>query len=197
VLERAIEECRAAGILGAQCLGSDLAHDVIVTRGAGAYICGEETGLLESLEGKKASRARSRRSRRSSRLRHATTVNNVETFSHAPHIVKNGAAWFAASGPKRAPARRCSASRVSSSGRVSTSCRSARGSTRSSSSTPADPLPGRKVKGVIPAACRCRSCRCRSSTADGERVLRERKTLLGTGGVMVLDDTVCMVRVVA
>ena len=51
-VQRAIDECYAAGLLGADVLGSGFRHDVVVVRGAGAYICGEETGLLESLEGK-------------------------------------------------------------------------------------------------------------------------------------------------
>jgi NADH-quinone oxidoreductase subunit F len=66
VLQRAIDECYAEGILGANCLGTGLRHDVVVARGAGAYICGEETGCSSRSRARRASRARSRRSRRSS-----------------------------------------------------------------------------------------------------------------------------------
>ncbi len=96
-LERAIEQAEAKGLLGANILGSDFSFHIHVHRGAGAYICGEETALIESLEGKRGE----------PRLRPPypptfgfrgmpTAVNNVESFSAVPHILKNGAEWWKA-----------------------------------------------------------------------------------------------------
>jgi NADH-quinone oxidoreductase subunit F len=98
-LQASIDEARAAGLLGPDACGSGWAFDVIVHRGAGAYICGEETALLESLEGKKGQ----------PRLKPPfpagvglygcpTTVNNVESIAVAPTILRRGAHWFAGLG---------------------------------------------------------------------------------------------------
>ena len=104
MLERAIDEAYAQRLLGAKFLGTDVPHDVVVTRGAGAYICGEETGLLESLEGKKGQpRKKPPFPAQYGAFGMPTTVNNVETFSHVPHIVKNGAAWFKGIGTEKSP----------------------------------------------------------------------------------------------
>ena len=104
VLQRAIDECYAAGLLGKNVFGSGCSHDVVITRGAGAYICGEETGLLESLEGKKGQpRKKPPFPAQYGAFGMPTTVNNVETFSHVPHILKNGATWFKGFGTEKSP----------------------------------------------------------------------------------------------
>ena len=98
-LQHAIDECYAAGLLGKNACGSGYDFDVFVHRGAGAYICGEETALIESLEGKKGQ----------PRLKPPfpaamgvwgcpTTVNNVESIAVVPTILRKGAAWFAGIG---------------------------------------------------------------------------------------------------
>ena len=98
-LEHAIDEARAAGFLGKNACGSGYDFDVFVHRGAGAYICGEETALIESLEGKKGQ----------PRLKPPfpaamgvwgcpTTVNNVESIAVVPTILRRGAPWFAGIG---------------------------------------------------------------------------------------------------
>jgi NADH-quinone oxidoreductase subunit F len=98
-LEYAIQECYAAGLLGKNACGSGYDCDVFVHRGAGAYICGEETALIESLEGKKGQ----------PRLKPPfpaamgvwgcpTTVNNVESIAVVPTILRRGASWFAGIG---------------------------------------------------------------------------------------------------
>jgi len=98
-LEYAIDEARAAGFLGKNACGSGHDFEVYVHRGAGAYICGEETALIESLEGKKGQ----------PRLKPPfpaamgvwgcpTTVNNVETIAVVPTILRRGPAWFAGIG---------------------------------------------------------------------------------------------------
>ena len=98
-LEAAVAEAYDAGLLGPNACGSGYAFDVFVHRGAGAYICGEETALIESLEGKKGQ----------PRLKppfpagvgvwgRPTTVNNVESIAVAPTIMRRGANWFAGLG---------------------------------------------------------------------------------------------------
>lgn len=101
-LEGAIAEAREAGILGATVMGHDFPIDVVVHRGAGAYICGEETALLESLEGKRGwPRLKPPFPAVEGYLRCPTVVNNVETIAYVPHVVELGAADFAALGSPR------------------------------------------------------------------------------------------------
>jgi len=98
-LQAAIDEAREAGLIGKNACGSDWDYDIVLHRGAGAYICGEETALLESLEGKKGM----------PRLKPPfpaavgvygcpTTVNNVETIAVVPAILRRGAAWWSGLG---------------------------------------------------------------------------------------------------
>jgi len=102
VLEEAVAEAYKEGILGKNVLGSKHHLDVIVHRGAGAYICGEETALLESLEGKRGyPRMKPPFPAIEGAFRCPTIVNNVETLSYVPPIIKNGAPWFAAMGTER------------------------------------------------------------------------------------------------
>ncbi len=94
-LEAAIAEAYEAGLLGKDACGSGWAFDVYVTRGAGAYICGEETAMLESLEGKKGQpRLKPPFPAQVGLYGCPTTVNNVETIAVAPTILRRGAAWF-------------------------------------------------------------------------------------------------------
>jgi NADH-quinone oxidoreductase subunit F len=102
VLERAVAEAFERGYLGAKVAGSDYALDVVVHRGAGAYICGEETALLESLEGYRGQpRLRPPFPAVEGLYRSPTVINNVETLSCVPHILDRGAAWFASIGTEK------------------------------------------------------------------------------------------------
>jgi NADH-quinone oxidoreductase subunit F len=95
VLDAAIRECYAAGLLGTNNLGTGFNLDIHLHRGAGAYICGEETGLIESLEGKRAwPRIKPPFPAVEGLFRKPTIVNNVETLCCVTHILKRGAAWF-------------------------------------------------------------------------------------------------------
>jgi NADH-quinone oxidoreductase subunit F len=95
ILERAIAEARAAGHLGKDVYGSGFDCEVYVHRGAGAYICGEETGLIESLEGKRGwPRIKPPFPAIEGAFRKPTVVNNVETLCCVPHILERGAGWF-------------------------------------------------------------------------------------------------------
>jgi NADH-quinone oxidoreductase subunit F len=95
VLDAAIRECYATGLLGKNILGSGFDLDVYLHRGAGAYICGEETGLIESLEGKRAwPRIKPPFPAIEGLFRKPTIVNNVETLCCVKHILERGVAWF-------------------------------------------------------------------------------------------------------
>src|SRR5260370_34541124 len=94
-LQFAIEEAYAAGLVGKNACGSGFDFEVYLHRGAGAYICGEETALLESLEGKKGMPRTKPPLPAAGRLYGCpTTVNNVETIAVIPTILRRGAAWF-------------------------------------------------------------------------------------------------------
>jgi len=94
-LQAAIDEAYAAGLIGKNACESGYAFDVILHRGAGAYICGEETGLLESLEGKKGlPRLKPPFPAAVGLYGCPSTVNNVESIAVAPTITRRGAAWF-------------------------------------------------------------------------------------------------------
>jgi NADH-quinone oxidoreductase subunit F len=99
ILERALAEARAAGYLGRNILGSGVNIEVWVHRGAGAYICGEETALLESLEGKRGlPRVKPPFPATHGLYSKPTVINNVETLANLPHIVNRGPEWFASIG---------------------------------------------------------------------------------------------------
>ena len=94
-LERAIHQAEEAGYLGSNILESEFSFHIHVHRGAGAYICGEETALIESLEGKRGEpRARPPYPPTFGYLGQPTLVNNVESYAAAPHILKMGASWY-------------------------------------------------------------------------------------------------------
>ena len=98
-LEAAIEEAYEAGLIGKNACGSGFDFDLYVHRGAGAYICGEETALLESLEGRKGQpRLKPPFPAGAGLYGCPTTVNNVESIAVAPTILRRGGAWFAALG---------------------------------------------------------------------------------------------------
>jgi NADH-quinone oxidoreductase subunit F len=102
VLERAVAEANQRGYLGADILGSGFDLDIVVHRGAGAYICGEETALLESLEGYRGQpRLRPPFPAVEGLYRSPTVINNVETLSCVPHIMDRGAQWFASIGTEK------------------------------------------------------------------------------------------------
>ncbi|MDG4604209.1 MAG: NADH-quinone oxidoreductase subunit NuoF [Defluviicoccus sp.] len=102
VLQRAIDEANGAGLLGQNACGAGARFDVYVHRGAGAYICGEETALIESLEGKKGQpRLKPPFPANVGLYGCPTTVNNVETISVVPAILRRGSGWFLGLGRPR------------------------------------------------------------------------------------------------
>ncbi len=196
-LQRAIDEAYSRGYLGAKVMGKAMSHDVVLVRGAGAYICGEETGLLESLEGKKGQpRKKPPFPAQYGAFGMPTTVNNVETFSHVPHILTKGKDWFRSLGTEKSPGTTI----FGVSGHVVRP-----GLYELPLGTKLDEiifehaggvLGGNKVKGVIPGGMSMPILPAgQLDVPMANEFLRERKSMLGTGGIMVMDETTCMVRV--
>jgi NADH-quinone oxidoreductase subunit F len=104
VLDRAVAETYDAGLAGSNILGSGHRVELVVHRGAGAYICGEETALLDSLEGKRGNpRLKPPFPAIQGLYGGPTLINNVETLCNVPHIVNNGADWFKGFGTEQSP----------------------------------------------------------------------------------------------
>jgi len=192
VFSAAVKEAYAAGFLGKNVLDSGFDLDVVVHRGAGAYICGEETGLIASLEGKKGwPKLKPPFPAIRGAFDAPTIVNNVETICHVPHIVKRGAEWFAALGTATQGGTRM----YSVSGHV------ARPGVyelpvsvtlRSLIYEHAGGIPnGRRLKAVVPGGSSAPIL-----TADEIEVtmdvdgLKKAGTMAGSAGVIVMDETV-------
>jgi len=197
VLQRALADAYARGYLGKNILGSGFDLDLYVHRGAGAYICGEETGLLESLEGKRGQpRMKPPFPAIAGLYRSPTVVNNVETLSNIPHIVVRGADWYAGIGPSRSAGPRL----FSVSGHVERP-----GNYELPMSITLRELifehaggmrDGRRLKAVIPggSSAPVLTEQHLDVTMDFES-LAAAGSMGGSGGVIVMDDTACMVRV--
>jgi len=104
ILDRAVAEAHEAGFAGSDVLGSGCRVEIVVHRGAGAYICGEETALLDSLEGKRGNpRLKPPFPAIQGLYGGPTLINNVETLANLPHIINNGAEWFTQFGSEQSP----------------------------------------------------------------------------------------------
>jgi len=104
ILDAAVAEAYEAGYLGTNILGCHRDLELVVHRGAGAYICGEETALLDALEGKRGNpRLKPPFPAVQGLYGGPTLINNVETLSNVPHIVRRGAAWFREFGTEQSP----------------------------------------------------------------------------------------------
>ena len=165
-LQRAIDEAYAAGLIGKNACDSGWDFDLYLHRGAGAYICGEETALIESLEGKKGQpRNKPPFPAQAGLYSCPTTVNNVESIAVVPTILRRGAAWFAGLGrPKNTGTKVFSIS-----GHVNNPC-----NVEEEMGIPLKELIEKHAGGVrggwdnllaiIPGGLRFRSCRVRSAT---------------------------------
>src|SRR6185436_5269843 len=194
-LEEQIAEAYAKGYLGKNIFGTGYDLDVYVHRGAGAYICGEETGLIESLEGKRAyPRIKPPFPAVYGLFGCPTIVNNVETLACVVPIVARGAEWFKSVGPEKSPGPKlfCVSGHVVKPGVYELPM-----------GTPlseiiydhAGGIPnGRKLKGVIPGGASMPVF-----TPDEIDVamdmdsVQKAGSFLGSAGIMVMDDSVCMV----
>ncbi len=194
VLQQAINEAYEAGILGKKVLGKKYELNVYVHRGAGAYICGEETALLESLEGKKGwPRMKPPFPAVEGLFRSPTIVNNVETLSYVPPILNNGAKWFADMGTERSGGMRlfCVSGHVNKPGvyelPVGTSLRTI-------IYDHAGGVPGnKKIKAVVPGGSSSPPLRPEEIDVAMEfDALMKVGSMAGSGGVIVMDEDTCL-----
>jgi NADH-quinone oxidoreductase subunit F len=103
-MERELERLYEKGYVGENIMGSGFSTDIVIQKGAGAYICGEESSLMESLEGKRAyPRIKPPFPAQKGLWGYPTTINNVETLACAPLIINRGPEWYAAIGPEKHP----------------------------------------------------------------------------------------------
>ena len=198
-LEKALEEARAAGILGQRLMGKDFELEVHVHRGAGAYICGEESALMESLEGKKGyPRFRPPFPAVVGLWGKPTIINNVETIANVPWIVENGGAAYAALGGGKSGGTRLFgvSGHVKRPGiyekpvhyNLKTLVMEDCGGTPS----------GRPIKAVIPGGSSSPVLRGDEIDVSLEfDAIKAAGSMSGSGGVIVMDDSVCVVRVLA
>ena len=194
-LRAALEEACAKGFLGKNIFGRGYDLEVVIHRGAGAYICGEETGLLESLEGKKGfPRLKPPFPAVVGLFGCPTVINNVETLAYLPFILNRGAGWFAKLGCDKNGGMRL----FSVSGHVErpgvyelplgiplreiiyTHAGGIRG--------------GRKLKAVVPGGLSAAILSADEIDVPADfDSLRAKDTMAGSGGVIVMDETTCMV----
>ncbi|MFZ5491652.1 MAG: NADH-quinone oxidoreductase subunit NuoF [Pseudomonadota bacterium] len=194
--ETALKEAYAAGLLGRNIQGSGIDFDLYGTLGAGAYICGEETALLESLEGKKGQpRFKPPFPAAVGLYGRPTTINNVESLASVPTILRNGAAWFAGLGVEKSGGSKI----FSVSGHVEKP-----GNYEIRLGTPFKDLlelaggiwKGRKLKAVIPGGSSVPVLPAEAMLAasmDYDSIAKA-GSLLGSGAVVVMDETTDMVR---
>jgi NADH-quinone oxidoreductase subunit F len=196
ILRNALEEARRAGLVGANVLGSGWSLPVVLHRGAGAYICGEETGMLESLEGQRGQpRTKPPFPAISGVYASPTLINNVETLATVPKIIEMGGAAYAKLGVENSTGTRV----FSLSGNV------VRGgnyelelgtSLRELVYDIGGGIPGgRELKAIIPGGS---SVPVLTADEVDTRLdfdsMAQAGTMLGSGAVIVMDDRCCMVQ---
>ncbi|MBV5323003.1 MAG: NADH-quinone oxidoreductase subunit NuoF [Ilumatobacteraceae bacterium] len=194
--EKALEEARAAGLLGDNILGSNFSFQLHAAHGFGAYICGEETALLESLEGKKGQpRFKPPFPASFGLYGKPTTINNTETFAAVPWIIRNGGAAYLACGKPNNGGTKI----YSMSGDVERP-----GNFEVPMGTPFAKMlelaggvrAGRKLKAVIPGGSSSPilpASLMMECTMDYDSIAKA-GSMLGSGAVIVMDDSRCMVK---
>ena len=194
IMTEAVAEAYANGVLGASALGSGRRIDVVLHRGAGAYICGEETALMNSLEGKRGNpRIKPPFPAQAGLFGLPTTINNVETLAAVPHILTRGAAWY--SGLSRSNPKSTGTKLISVCGHVMR-----QGNYEITMGTPMRDLlfdmcggmrPGRTLKAVIPGGSSVPILNPEevdTCLLDYEGVVAA-GSMLGSGGMIVMDDS--------
>ncbi len=202
VMGAAVKEAYDAGLVGRNAMGTGKRIDVRIHKGAGAYICGEETALMNSLEGKRGNpRVKPPFPAVAGAWGMPTTINNVETLSAVPHILNEGPAWYKAmshSSPKSTGSKLFSVC-----GNIAKP-----GNYEVEMGFPfkeflydvcGGPPPGRRFKAVIPGG----SSVPIQTMAEAEATMMDYEgfiaqgSMLGSGGVIVIDDSQCIVKQVA
>lgn len=194
---KAISDAYQYGYLGKNILGSGFDLDVSVHRGAGAYICGEETAMIESLEGKRGvPRKKPPFPANKGMWNQPTIVQNVETLTNIPHIILRGAAWHAGIGTEKSKGIKifCVSGHVNRPGNYELPL-----------GTPLKEIiyehaggvrMGREIKAIVPGGASTPLITAdKLSTPMAFETLQAAGTALGTGAVVVMDETTDMVEV--
>ncbi|MCW2953795.1 MAG: hypothetical protein JWQ48_2965 [Conexibacter sp.] len=197
ILEAAIAQAREAGYLGERILGSELSLSLVLHRGAGAYICGEETGLLDSLEGKRGNpRLKPPFPANQGLYQGPTLINNVETLATVPHIIRMGGENYAKIGTESSTGTKL----VSVSGNVQSP-----GNFEITLGTPAreiiydlagGPFPGREIRFWFPGGSSSPVLLPEDlDLAYDFNTLAQAGSMLGSGAIIVVDDSVPVIDV--
>jgi NADH-quinone oxidoreductase subunit F len=202
-MNAAVKEAYAAGILGENAMGTGKRLHVHVHKGAGAYICGEETALMNSLEGRRGNpRIKPPFPAVAGLFAKPTTINNVETLAAVPHILVNGAEWYKKLGRPDNP-KSTGTKLFSVCGNVARP-----GNYEVALGFPlkdflydvcGGPPPGRRFKAIIPGGSSVPILtpeECEGAVMDYEGIVAA-GSMLGSGGVIAFDDRQCMVRQIA
>ena len=202
-MEAAVREARAAGIIGPNAMGTGKRVDVWVHKGAGAYICGEETALMNSIEGRRGNpRIKPPFPAVAGVFGQPTTINNVETLAAVPHILNNGADWYKKMSRPDNP--------KSTGTKLWSVCGNVvrPGNYEVVMGFPfkdflydlcGGPPPGRKFKAVIPGGSSVPIMTMEEAEAavmDYEGLVAK-GSMLGSAGCIVIDDAQCMVKQIA
>lgn len=194
IFQKAMDEAYAAGILGKGICGSNFDLELVVHLGAGAYICGEETALIESLEGKRGyPRLKPPFPAVEGLFQSPTIVNNVETLANLPAILKNGADWFKQWGTEKASGTRLFAvsGHVQKPGTYECPINV---NLLELIEVAGGLFPGRKLKAVVPGGASAAVLKADECDVDMDfESLAKIGTMAGSGAVIVMDDTTDMV----
>jgi NADH-quinone oxidoreductase subunit F len=197
ILDAALSESYSHGYVGERILGSQFSCSLVVHRGAGAYICGEETALLDSLEGKRGNpRLKPPFPANQGLYQGPTLINNVETLCNAPHIITNGGAWYRSFGTEKSPGTKV----VSVSGNVLRP-----GNYEVELGIPSreliydlagGPYPGSRVKAWFPGGSSAPVLTEEHLDVPYDfESMAQAGSMLGSGAIIVVDDTVPIVSV--
>ena len=194
-LERAIADARSAGLMGDKILGSDFSFDIKIKAGAGAFVCGEETALIASIEGRRGMpRRRPPYPSESGLWGKPTCINNVETLANVPWIVRHGAEAFAAYGVGKSRGTKvfALAGKIKNSGLIEVPMgMSIREIVFDIGGGILDDRPLKAVQMGGPSGG-CIPAELADTPVDYEE-LKKTGAIVGSGGMIVLDDSSCMV----
>ncbi len=199
-VERAVEEAYKARYLGKNILGSGFDLDVIVHRGAGAYICGEESALMESLEGRRGyPRLKPPFPAAIGLYGGPTVINNTETLSTIPAIVRNGAAWYASFGTEKSKGTRifCLSGHVKKPGNYELPLGTPLRTLIYDEQYGGGILDDKQLKAIIPggSSTYILSADKVDTPLDFEAIAAA-GSMLGSGGVIVMHEDTCIVAAV-
>lgn len=196
IFRRALEAAKQARYVGRKILDTDFSMEIVMHRGAGAYICGEETAMLESIEGRRGEpRLKPPFPANAGLYGMPTVVNNVETMCCIPHIIERGAQWFSSIGPPKCPGPKIISvsGHVRKPGNYEVPMGIAAGDLIDNYA--GGLLQGRTLKAVQPGGGSSAAIFPEDlQTGIDFDSLAAKKTMLGSGGFVVMDDTTCIVR---